>query len=213
MVTTTTYCSVGDISDFLRVPITSTTTPNKEMVRKIIARKEEELDRRIGHTWKTKKITREVHDLPLLYTFGWGTPLFLQHRNIEILDNSEGDKIEIWKGESDSWENIVGQEQWYHGEYERGTVHLRGYLFTILRKNRVRVTYRYGGENFAGDTTIPLDVTDAVIKMASIEIMNTSFRMDEIPSGGSVSPSESKRFWQDDIDLCVSNRREVFVLP
>jgi hypothetical protein len=213
MVTTTTYCSVGDISDFLRVPITSTTTPNKEMVRKIIARKEEELDRRIGHTWKTKKITREVHDLPLLYTFGWGTPLFLQHRNIYELNNALGDKIEIWKGESDSWENIVGQEQWYHAEYERGTVHLRGYLFTILRKNRVRITYRYGGENFAGDTVIPLDITDAVIKMASIEIMNTSFRMDEIPSGGSVSPSESKRFWQEDIDLCVSNRREVFVLP
>ena len=52
MVTTTTYCSVNDIIDFLRVPITSTTTPNKEMVRKIIARKEEEFDRRVGHTWK-----------------------------------------------------------------------------------------------------------------------------------------------------------------
>ena len=49
------------------------------MVRKIIARKEEEFDRRVGHTWKTKKITREVHDLPLLYTFGWGTPIFLKH--------------------------------------------------------------------------------------------------------------------------------------
>jgi hypothetical protein len=58
-----------------------------------------------------------------------------------------------------------------------------------------------------------LDIADAVIKMASIEIMNTSFRMDEIPTGGSVSPSESKRFWQDDIDLCISNRREVFVVP
>jgi hypothetical protein len=58
-----------------------------------------------------------------------------------------------------------------------------------------------------------LDIADAVIKMASIEIMNTSFRMDEIPTGGSVSPSESKRYWQDDIDLCISNRREVFVIP
>ena len=86
MVTTTTYCSVGDISDFLRVPITSTTTPNKEMVRKIIARKEAELDRRIGHTWKTKKITREIHSLPLLYTFGWGTPIFLKHRHILDFD-------------------------------------------------------------------------------------------------------------------------------
>jgi len=213
MVTTTTYCSVNDIIDFLRVPITSTTTPNKEMVRKIIARKEEELDRRIGHTWKTKKITREIHDLPLLYTFGWGTPLFLQHRNILPFDSSQGDKIEVWKGASAEWEDIVNSTQWYHAEYEYGKLFLRGYIFTILRKNRVRVTYRYGGENYAGDTTIPLDITDAIIKMTAIEVMNTSFRMDEIPSGGSVSPSESKRFWQEDIDLCVSNRREVFVIP
>ena len=84
----------------------------------------------------------------------------------------------------------------YHAEYERGTLHLRGYLFTILRKNRVRVTYRYGGENFAGDTEIPLDVADAIIKMKAIEVMNTSFRIDEIPSGGSVSQSESKRYYR-----------------
>ena len=213
MVTTTTYCSVGDISDFLRVPITSTTTPNKEMVRKIIARKEAEIDRRIGHTWKTKKITREIHSLPLLYTFGWGTPIFLKHRHILPLDSSLGDKIEVWKSETDVWGDVLDNTQWYNMEYELGTLYLRGYLFTILRNNRIRVTYRYGGEDYAGDTVIPLDITDAVIKMTAIEVMNTSFRMDEIPSGGSVSPSESKRYWQEDIDLCVSNRREVFVIP
>ena len=213
MVTTTTYCSVGDISDFLRVPITSTTTPNKEMVRKIIARKEAELDRRIGHTWKTKKITREIHNLPLLYTFGWGTPIFLKHRHILPMDSSLGDKIEVWKSETDNWGNVLDNEQWYNMEYELGTLFLRGFLFTILRNNRIRVTYRYGGEDYAGDTTVPLDIADAVIKMTAIEVMNTSFRMDEIPSGGSVSPSESKRYWQEDIDLCVSNRREVFVIP
>ena len=213
MVTTTTYCSVGDISDFLRVPITSTTTPNKEMVRKIIARKEQELDRRIGHTWKTKKITREIHSLPLLYTFGWGTPIFLKHRHILPLDSSLGDKIEVWKSETDVWGNVLDNTQWYNMEYELGTLYLRGYLFTILRNNRIRVTYRYGGEDFAGDTVIPLDITDTIIKMTAIEVMNTSFRMDEIPSGVSVSPSESKRYWQEDIDLCVSNRREVFVIP
>jgi hypothetical protein len=213
MVTTTTYCSVGDISDFLRVPITSTTTPNKEMVRKIIVRKEAEIDRRIGHTWKTKKITREIHSLPLLYTFGWGTPVFLKHRHILPLDSSLGDKIEVWKSETDTWGDVLDNTQWYNIEYELGTLFLRGFLFTILRNNRIRVTYRYGGEDYAGDTTVPLDIADAVIKMTAIEVMNTSFRMDEIPSGGSVSPSESKRYWQEDIDLCVSNRREVFVIP
>ena len=209
----TTYWSVGDVSDFLRVPLTATTTPSSTQVEKIINRKEEELDRRIGHAWRSKTITREVHDLPLLYTYGWGTPIFLQHRNIYDFDLAEGDKIEIWQGASAVWENILGNSQWYDIEYEYGRLFLRGFIFSILRKNRVRVTYRYGGENYAGDTTVPLDITDAVIKMTSIELLNTSFRMDELPTGGMTNVSESKRKWEEDIEKCIDNRREVFVIP
>ena len=38
----TTYCTVGDVADFLRIPITATTTPNTAQVEKIIKRKEDE---------------------------------------------------------------------------------------------------------------------------------------------------------------------------
>ena len=208
----TTYCSVEDVSDYLRVPITATSTPNKAQVEKIINRKEGEFERRTGHAWRSKKITREVHSLPLLYTFGWGTPIFLRHRRIYDIDADQGDKIEIWQGASATWENIATNGQWYDMEYERGSLHLRGFLFSILRRNRGRVTYRYGGEEFAGDTTIPDDIKDAVIKMTSIELMNTSFRMDELPTGGMTSPSESKKIWQEDIENCIANRREVVVV-
>ena len=209
----TTYCSVGDVSDFLRVPITSTSTPNKAQVEKIINRKEEELERRIGHAWRSKKVTREVHDLALLYTYGWGTPVFLQHRNIYEFDSDQGDKIEIWQGASATWEDILGNGQWYDIEYEYGRLFLRGFIFSILRKNRVRVTYRYGGQEFAGDTTVPLDIEDAVIKMTAIELLNTSFRMDELPTGGMTNVSESKRKWEEDIEKCIENRLEIFVIP
>jgi hypothetical protein len=209
----TTYCSVADVSDFLRVPITATTTPNTTQIEKIINRKEAELERRLGHAWRSKKITREVHDLPLLYTYGWGTPIFLQHRNIYDLDAAQGDKIEIWQGSSAEWENILGNSQWYDLEYDYGRLFLRGFIFSILRKNRCRVTYRYGGENFAGDTAIPEDIEDVVIKMTSIEILNTSLRMDVLPTGGSANISESKRKWSEDIEKCIDNRRELFVIP
>jgi len=209
----TTYCSVGDVADYLRVPITSTSTPNRKQVTKIINRKEEELERRIGHAWRSRKVTREVHDLPLLYTYGWGTPLFLQHRNIYELDADEGEKIEIWEGASASWSNILGSSSWYDMEYEYGRLYLRGFIFSILRKNRVRVTYRYGGQEFAGDTNIPADIEDAVIKMTCIELLNTSFRMDELPTGGMTNVSESKRKWEEDIEKCIENRRELFVIP
>ena len=210
----TTYCTVGDVSDFLRVPITSTTSPNKAQVEKIIKRKEAELDRRTGHAWRSKTITRELHDLPLLYTFGWGTPLFLAHRNIYEFDVSSGDKIEIWQGASATWENILGNSQWYDVNYERGTVHLRGFIFSFLRKNRVRVTYRYGGEGYAGDSTIPLDIEDAIVKLTAIELVNTSLRMDRLPMGGTgVDLQAVKARWAEDVEKCIDNRREVFVIP
>ena len=210
----TTYCTVEDVGDYLRIPITATTSPNKAQVEKIINRKEDELDRRMGHAWRSKKITRELHDLPLLYTFGWGTPLFLAHRNLYDLDAAEGDKIEIWEGAASSWTDILGNSEWYDANYERGTVHLRGYIFSILRKNRVRVTYRYGGEGFGGDTTIPGDIADCIIKMTAIELVNTSLRMDRLPMGGTgIDLQAVKARWETDIEKCIDNRREVFIIP
>ena len=168
----------------------------------------------MGHAWRSKTITRELHDLPLLYTFGWGTPLFLAHRNLYDFDAAEGDKIEIWQGASSIWENILGNTEWYDANYERGTVHLRGFIFSILRKNRVRVTYRYGGEGFGGDTTIPGDIEDCIIKMTCIELVNTSLRMDRLPMGGSgIDLQAVKARWEQDIEKCIDNRREVYIIP
>ena len=210
----TTYCSVEDVADYLRIPITATTVPNKTQIEKIINRKEDELDRRIGHAWRSKKITGERHRLPLLYIFGWGTPLYLQHRNIYDFDAAEGDKIEVWEGASASYTDILGSEQWYDMDYEYGRLYLRGFIFSILRNNRVRVTYRYGGEQFAGDTTIPGDIADCIIKMTAIELVNTSLRMDRLPMGGTgIDLQAVKTRWIEDIEKCIDNRREVFIIP
>ena len=203
------YASVADVSDFLRVPITATTTPNKVQVEKLINRKEEELDRRIGHTFgRSKQIVRENHDLPLIYTYGWGTPIFLQHRNIRDLDAAEGDKIEIWKGAASDYDDILGNDHWYEVEPTYGRIFLRGFLFSILRKYRVRITYRYG------DLTVPDDIKDACIKLVARDILSTSFRMDTLPMGGNaLSWQESIAMWIEDVDRCVDNRKEVFIIP
>ena len=204
-----TYCTVEDVADFMRVPITSTTTPNKAQVEKIINRKEEVLDRRIGHTFgRNKTITNEIHDLPLLYTFGWGTPIYLQHRNIRDLSNAAGDKIEVWKGESNEYDDILTDSQWYQFDPVYGRLYLRGFIFSIMRKNRIRVTYRFG------DATVPEDVEDACIKLVSIDLLTTSFRMDRLPVGGSAMTwNDIIAQWKEDIESCVINRREAFPIP
>jgi hypothetical protein len=204
-----TYCTVEDVSDFMRVPISTTTTPTKAQVEKIINRKEEVLDRRIGHTFgRNKTITNEIHDLPLLYTFGWGTPIYLQHRNIRDLSNVAGDKIEVWKGESNEYDDILTDSQWYQFDPVYGRLYLRGFIFSIMRKNRIRVTYRYG------DAAVPEDVEDACIKLVSIDLLTTSFRMDRLPVGGSaLTWGEIIDQWKEDIESCVINRREAFPIP
>ena len=204
-----TYCTVEDISDFMRVPISSTTTPNKAQVEKIINRMEEVLDRRIGHTFgRNKTISKEIHDLPLLYTFGWGTPIYLQHRNIRDLSNAAGDKIEVWKGSGSEYDDILTDSQWYQFDPVYGRLFLRGFIFSILRKNRIRVTYRYG------DETVPLDVADACIKLVSINLLTTSLRMDRLPVGGSAMTwNDIIAEWKEDIENCVLNRREAFPIP
>ena len=205
----TTYCTVADVSDFLRVPISATTTPNKAQVEKIINRKEEELDRRIGHTFgRNKTATREIHDLPLLYTYGWGTPVFLQHRNCRDFSTSAGDKIEVWEGAGSNYTNILDDEQWYDFEPVYGRLFLRGYIFTIIRKNRIRVTYRYG------DDTVPLDIADACIKLTAIDLLNSSFRMDVLPEGSNGADMQaSKADWRADVENCIDNRQEIFFIP
>ena len=204
-----TYCTVEDVSDFMRVPISSTTTPTKAQVEKLINRKEEVLDRRIGHTFgRNKTITNEIHDLPLLYTFGWGTPIYLQHRNIRDLSNAAGDKIEVWKGESNEYDDILTDSQWYQFDPVYGRLYLRGFIFSIMRKNRIRVTYRFG------DATVPEDVEDACIKLVAIDLLTTSLRMDRLPVGGSaLTWGEIIEQWKEDIESCVINRREAFPIP
>lgn len=214
-----TYCSVQDVADFLRVDITSTTTPNIKQVKKLILRKEDEIDRRTGFAWRETVSEPEVHDLPIIYEFGWGTPLFLKHRKIRLspegtLDSSKGDKIEVFSGATDKpggteytdiTDSVAGQ---YELEPVYGRIYMRSFIFTVMRKNRIRITYRYG------DTQVPGDIEDICMKMVAIELMTTSFRADNLPIGGSGgwSWSDSINQWKEDIDRVIQQRQEIFTV-
>ena len=219
--TTPVYCSVQDIADFLRVDITDTTTPNKSQVTKLINRKEAEIDRRTGHAWREATATTEVHDLPIIYEFGWGTPIFLRHRNIktgssgELLSDS-GDKLEVFSGASDgvgsgaaAYTDITDSPTGtYELEPEYGRIYMRGFIFTVMRKNRIRITYRYG------DLIVPGDIEETCIKLVAIELLTTSFRADTLPLGGSGgwSWNDSINTWKTDIDRVIRQRQEIITI-
>jgi len=218
-----TYATVCEVGALIRTTFTCATTPTTEQVEAIINRMECRLDQRTGHTYgRVKTVTREFHCLPLVYTYGWGTPIFLKHREVQVkLDgcceptlafcSCAGDKLELWQGQSaaNSFSDITsGSVNDYQIIGDRGELFIRGTLFTILRDNRIRVTYRYGS------TTVPNDIRDAAIKMTAIDLIIGSFRMDIIPMGADGAKIvDTSAKWRDDIDRIVRNREEVFVLP
>ena len=209
----TTYASSGDVADFLRIGIDETTTPNITQIEKIIVRKEEVFDRRTGHTFgRAKTVADEQHDVPLVYAYGWGSFITLKHReirvnacNVQLLCTCAGDKIELWNGTS--YTCLGADNSQYNAIASRGEIYVRGLLFSILRRNRFRITYRYGS------TTVPGDVEDAIIKMTCIDVLKGSLKMDVVPFGGAIKPMELIRGWEDDIDQVVRNREEVFFIP
>ena len=209
----TCYASTADIADFLRINITACTSPSIAQVEKLIKRSEDKIDRRTGHAWRTKTTT-EIYNLPLLYTFGWGTFIALKHRNIKYkagadtcLDTAEGDKIEIWNGSNGQWSDYVCTPGSYDIEYIKGEVYLRGFIFSILRQNRVRVTYRFG------DTTVPEDIKDAIVKLTCIDLIRSSIKMDDLEFGGAIKKEEAMSMWKEEVDNIVHDRAEVFVIP
>ena len=124
------------------------------------------------------------------------------------MSSSSGDKIEIWQGASSAYDDIIADQEFYEFDPVYGRLYLRGFLFSIMRKNRVRVTYRYG------DATVPEDIKDSCIKLAAIDLINTSLRMDQIPFGGTqINVENSMKMWLEDVEDCILNRREVFVIP
>ncbi len=209
------YASVEDIADFLRIPIDSTTVPNNTQVSKLIARAQDKLDRRTGHAWRLRTVTQEQHDLPLLYRFGWGTMISLHHRRIYALDTNEGDVLEIWGGSTGQYSDITQNNAVWEEKVNMGEIFLRGFLFSILRANRIRITYRYGGE--PGDTfaniAVPADVEEATVKLVAIDLLTSSLRMDQLPMGNSaIDINDSITRWQADVDRIIRNREEFHVI-
>jgi len=217
-----TYTTAAEVASLIRTPcFTACTTPTLLQVEDIINRAEDVIDQRTGHTYgRTKVITREYHCLPMSYSYGWGTPIYLGHRDVrnkldmccnvtEQFCACAGDKLELYGGQGAATTfNDITCDNSYQILGDRGEMYVKNLLFTILRENRIRVTYRYGS------ATVPNDIKDATAKRAAIDLINGSFRMDIIPMGADGAKMvDTTGRWREDIDKIVRNREEVFVLP
>lgn len=208
MVRVPVYCQVKDVADWLRVDINENTDPVKSQVETYIMDNEDRIDRMTGHSWG-ERVAVEEFDATKIYDWGRGMPLFPRHRNIKPFSAADGDKFELWDG--DSWvEQVVspGNDGIIYFQEIKGITYVRGYLFTILRKNRFRVTYRYGGNNdtIKSETeTVPRDIKKACKLMTCIDLLSTDFQMSQVAYGGEGNVDKQKVLnrWQKEVDEII----------
>lgn len=215
MVRSPEYCSVSDISDFLRVDINANTDPNITMVENFIMDNEDVFDQETGHSWLSKRQYKEVFDVSDIYDYGRGMYLPIKHRDMKPWDEAEGDLFEIWNGNGWEPQTVTEPDMFVNFETEKGSVHIRGYIYTIIRKARFRFTYRYGGtrEVVDGETT-PRDIRKAVKLMTCIDLLSTDFKMSQISYGGegNINKSDMINKWEGWIKKIIWNHAEIQVV-
>lgn len=210
------YCTVSDVADWLRIDINENTDPNISMVENFIFVAQDILDRRTAHSWRSEKQKRnEVHDVPdNLWDYGQGIPVFLQHRGIKTpFDSTLGDKFEIWDGNDYIEQDIAANDNFIHFEKTSGTYYIRGFFFTILKKKRFRITYRYGSDQ--ENEIVPRDIKRASILLAAIDIISTDFQMSQIPYGGegTISKRETIQNWKEMVNEIIDDHSEFITIP
>ncbi len=210
------YCQSKDIADWLRITINANSDPNTAMVDEYILSNEDRIDRLTGHTWLVDKQVTQEFSVTKLYDWGRGMPLFPRKRNLKPFDSAKGDKFEVWDGAN--WSDQTPQTQdnnsiIYFQEI-KGMIYLRGFLFTPLRTNRFRVTYRYGGDNESDPLeteVVPRDIQKACKLMTCIDILSTDFQMSQIAYGGEGNIDKQKVMdrWQSEIDNIIWSHSEI----
>ncbi len=205
------YCSIGDVADYLRIDINANTNPNTRMVKKIILRNEDEIDRRTGHSWRETQYRAETIDLNYIYDAGRGMGIFVKHRMLKPFDTTKGDKLEIWDGLKYVPYSIPNGAV-VTMEPTMGIFYFRGFIFTLLRKHRFRITYRYGGEQEG--ITIPRDIETACLLMTGIDILSTDFQYSQLEYGGegNVNKLQVMEMWKKRVDRIIMNRQELTVV-
>lgn len=211
------YCQVKDIANWIRVDINANTDPTKDMVSEYIMDNEDRIDRMTQHSWLTDKQVTEEFSVTKLWDWGRGMPLFPRHRNLQQFDDVLGDTFELWDGSSwvDNTPVVAngGSDQIYFQEI-KGIIYLRGYIFTILKTNRFRIKYRYGGDNDAtlSETeTVVRDIKKACKLMTSLDLLATDFQMSQVSYGGEGNVDKQKVMdrWQKEIDEIIWSHSEV----
>lgn len=202
------YCTAQEVSNFIRLrnpgraggvlQVSENSDPSITQINELIDQNEDILNERIMHSWKETTIRDEMHDIVRTRRRLWGRPVHLYHRSVRTIDADAGDKVEIWDG--DKFIDITDGSDHWRMDYVKGILYVGSYWWGL--ENRVRISYRYG------DATVPAWVKRTIIKMVSIDLVETSLTASKVPTGGENMTATVNK-WRADIERVVADKQEV----
>lgn len=203
-----TYASSDDVANILGISNfpTSGAPVTTGVVNKWIDRYEDFVNSRTMDSWKKLTVTNELQDyIGVAYRRGLGVAIFLNQTDLFAFDSSEGDKIEVWDGNSwvdwiTSGSHTEGRENDYYVDLKRGVLWLKNGYSMIPQG--VRITYRHGNKD------VPGDIADAVTLLVAARIMGmdgTHALLQE--AGADVPPSEEISSWRKEAMETIRNYR------
>lgn len=200
------YCSVSDVTNFINIIVKQSTNINTDLVSLLIEAKQDDIDRSIGHAFRSKQSVNEVHDIEGDYRYGWGIDVKLLNRQVKTFDYSLGDRIQYYDGTSyiDLLSSSSVLDTNIQVNYEQGIVSIKGYSYSWIIHRKFRFTYRYGS------STVPSDIKLACIKMVCKELLNSKMFTETLPVG-----NDNDSFvgivnkWDDDVNSVLAGYSEM----
>ena len=225
---TPTYCSLEDVEATLGLPdphdpmgflhFSDMTIPRAQEVEKRILANEDQIDRRVRHSWRENRVVGKVFNIDTweqdenarraMYWQRGGNMVQL-HPDLRPFDPSLGDRIEV-RTRANQWIDVSyngsfgendqpseGTMPYFHFDYEGGKLYLRTRV-NNPKYNSVRVTYRYGDES-----PVPDAISRLCVLMTASNVLNQQMFNIKLGSGGDISGIRDSvlKAWQDEMAM------------
>ncbi len=204
------YCTVKQVASFMQVPTFSTkTTPSSAEVTEFIEQNQDDIDNETQHAWRTVTVEEELHTLDNSSdNYRDGAQIFLGHRIVKALSTGDGDKIEVWNGNTDE-DYLVTRTQGRNNDFwidlKTGMLFIKTFPLAYYgsRRYTVKVTYRYG------ESTVANDIRKACIRLTAVDILGGDDRSILLPEGTqNIGLNDKAEKWQEKADRLIEKRKE-----
>ena len=221
------YCDPEMVAETLDLPdpinpddvykFSNVSHPTYNQVCRMIAKNEDEIDRRLKRSWRAHRVVNQVLDIPRYQhdENSWRSDYYLYNgytiplqRDVLPWDPEKGDKLEVrsysgkWQDVSNLYSDVGMNSNSFSFDYNGGRLFLRTF-WRQPRYNAVRITYRFGGDT----EDLPAAIQRLCCLMTAIQILNSQFWVIKVGAGGDIGAVRNSmiRLWQDEINEIYSS--------